>query len=286
MNLRWTIKILGTLFLVIAVVVMAGSLYLGSTFKTFLLLQKADELKRDLNNAVWMAADHLSPIQDNPLQLQLFTNQMSRNIQGRVTILSKEGRVLGDSALSREVVEKGEDFSNRPEILAAMTKGFGQTIRFSPPLQSNTFFGALPIRKGDILLGYIRIGLPLSQTEQVITSLHWGIYLTGGLTLLLVVLLGLLLTRNIGRPLGELNDLVQRMAKGDLKQPFHLLTQSKFGELALSLENLATGIMEKIDLLELETGELNAMLSSMREGVLVTDEKGRIILINPFLHEI
>jgi two-component system phosphate regulon sensor histidine kinase PhoR len=286
MILRWTIKILGTLILVIAVAVMAGSFYLGSNFKTFLMSQKEEELKRNLNNAVWIVADHISSNQKDPRQFRLITTQISRNLQGRVTILSTDGRVLADSALSREVVEKGEDFSNRPEILAVKTRGYGQTVRFSPPLQSNTLFGALLVRKGDVLLGYIRIGLPLDQTEKDIAAFHRDLYLAGGLTFLLAVLLGLLLIRSLGRPLGELNDMVQRMAKGDLKQPFHLLTQGEFSDLALSLESLGTGLMDKIDLLESETGELKTLLDSMREGVLVTDEKGRIILINPFLNEI
>jgi two-component system phosphate regulon sensor histidine kinase PhoR len=80
--------------------------------------------------------------------------------------------------------------------------------------------------------------------------------------------------------------MIQRMNKGDLKQPFHLLTQSETKELASSLENLATGLTGKMELLETETGELKTLLSSMQEGVLVTDEKGRIILTNPFLNEV
>jgi two-component system, OmpR family, phosphate regulon sensor histidine kinase PhoR len=286
MKLRWTIKILGTLILVIAAAVMAGSIYLGSNFKTFLMLQKGEELKRDLNNAAWIVAELFSSNQKTPPQLRLVANRISRNLQGRVTLLSADGRVLADSALSREVVEKGEDFSNRPEILAVKTKGYGQTVRFSPPLQSNTLFGALPLRKGEALWGYIRIGLPLSQTDKDIAVFQRDLVLAGGLTLLLAILLGLLLIRSLGRPLGELNNMVQRMAQGDLKQPFHLLTQSEFSELALSLESLGAGLMDKIDLLESETGELKTLLASMREGVLVTDEKGRIILINPFLNEI
>jgi len=80
--------------------------------------------------------------------------------------------------------------------------------------------------------------------------------------------------------------MVQRMNQGDFKQPFHLLNQSELKNLASSLESLTAGLMEKMELLETETGELKTLLSSMREGVLVTDEKGRIILINPFLNEV
>jgi len=286
MNLRWTIKILSAFILVIAVMVILSTIYLGSNLKNFLMAQKEEELKRDLNQAVWLVADHLSPSQNDPSQVRLLAEKVGHHLQKRVTIFSKEGRVLGDSAFYREMVNKEVDFSHQPEILAVKTKGYGQSVRYSPAMQSNALFGAIPIRKGELLLGYVRIALPLNQTEKVMASLRWGLYLGGGLTALLAVLLSLLLTRSMGRPLGELSDMVQRMAEGDLKQPFHLLAQSEISDLATSMESLAADLSQKKELLETETDELKTLLSSIREGVLVTDEKGRIILMNPFLKEI
>ncbi len=286
MNLRWLIKILGTFILVIALMVIPSTLYLESNLKNFLMTQKEEELKRDLNLAVWMLADHLSPNKNDPVRIRQLTDQLGRHLGQRVTLLSKEDRVIGDSLLNWELLNKAEDFSHSPEILAMKTKGYGQTVRFSPEMQSNTLFGAAPIWNEGTLLGYVRIGLPLNQIEKTVSSQRWGLYIAGGLTVLLAAWLSLLLTKGMGRPLQELTDMVQRMDKGDFKQPFHLLTRSEIKELALSLESLAAGLNGKMELLETETSELKTLLSSMREGVLVTDEKGRIILTNPFLNEI
>jgi len=286
MNLRWTVKIWCAFILVIAVMVMAGTIYLGSNLKSFLMAQKEEELKQDLNLVVGILADHLNPNQYDLSRIRLLIDQTGRYLQKRVTVLSREGRILGDSILSRGMVDKKEDLSYLPEILAVKTKGYGQTVRFSPEIQSNTLFGAAPVRKGDISRGYVRIAIPLSQTEKAVASLRWSFYITGGLTVFLAVLLSLLITGSMGRSLRELTDMVQRMDRGDLKQPFHLLTQSETKELASSLESLAAGLTAKMELLETETGELKTLLSSMQEGVLVTDEKGRIILTNPFLDEV
>lgn len=286
MNFRWIIKILGSLIVVIALMMFAGSLFLSSNLQSFLMTQKEEDLKRDLKLAVRMMADSLSPEQVDPLRIQAIVNEISRHLQCRVTILSKDGRVWGDSALSPERVNKREDFSSRPEILEVKTKGYGQAIRFLPGYQSNTLLGAMPIKKGEVHLGYVRLAFPLTQLEKTIAFLRRDLYLAGGLTILLAVLFCLLLIRSMSRPLGEINDMVQRMGKGDFKQPFYLLTRSEFSELAASLQNLSSGLGKKIEILESETGELATLLSSMREGVLVTDEKGRIILINPFLKEI
>jgi two-component system phosphate regulon sensor histidine kinase PhoR len=285
MNLRWTIKILGAFTLVIALIVIPSTIYLGSNLKNFLMTQKEEELKRDLNLAVWMLADHLSPNQYDPARIRWLIDQLGRQLGQRVTLLSKEGRVIGDSVLNRELVDKAEDFSRRPEILAIKTKGYGQTVRFSADMRSNTLFGAVPIRQGEVVLGVVRIAIPLGPIEKVVASQRLSLFLAGGLILLLAALISLLLTKSMERPLREITDMVQRMDKGDFKQPFHLLTQNETKDLAASLESLAAGLTGKMELLETETGELKTLLSSMREGVLVTDEKGRIILTNPFLDE-
>ncbi len=286
MNLRRLTKILGTFILVIALMVIPSALYLESNLKNFLMTQKEEELKRDLNLAVWMLADRLSPNKNDPARIRQLIEELGRHLGQRVTLLSKEDRVIGDSLLNWELVDKAEDFSHSPEILAMKTKGYGQTARYSPEMQSNILFGAAPIRKEETLLGYVRIGLPLNQIEKAVSSQRWGLYLAGGLTVLLAAWLSFLLTKGMGRPLQELTEMVQRMDKGDFKQPFHLLAQSEIKELALSLESLAAGLTGKMELLETETSELKTLLSSMREGVLVTDEKGRIILTNPFLNEV
>ncbi len=286
MNLRRTIKILSVFILLFAITVTASTIYLSSNLKTFLMSQKDEELKRDLNLAAWMLAGQLKPGQSEPAHLRLLTDELGRHLQKRVTILSKEGRIIGDSTLSRELVEKAEDFSSRPEIVAVKTTGYGQTVRFNPELKINILFGAVPIHHQENLLGYVRIALPLNQMEKAVDSLRWGLYLAGGLTFLLAFFLSLFLTGSIRRPLKEITDMVLRMDQGDYKQPFHLLNQSELKDLASSLESLSAGLSEKIELLETETGELKTLLSSMKEGVLVTDEKGRIILTNPFLHEV
>jgi two-component system phosphate regulon sensor histidine kinase PhoR len=286
MNLRWTIKILGAFTLVIALIVIPSTIYLGSSLKTFLLTQKETDLKHDLNLAVWIVATHLSPDQNDPARVRRLTEQLGQLFSKRVTLLSREGRVIGDSFLNQDQLNKAEDFSNRPEILAMKAKGYGQMVRFSPEMQSNALFGAAPIQKEGNLLGYIRIALPLSPIEKAVTHLRLGLFLAGALMVVLAALISLLLSGNLTKPIREITEMVQRMNRGDFKQPFHLVAQGDTKALSTSLESLAAGLTGKMDLLETETGELKTLLSSMREGVLVTDEKGRIILINPFLNDV
>jgi two-component system phosphate regulon sensor histidine kinase PhoR len=286
MGPRWYAKILAAFILIIAVVVLPTVVYLSSNLKSFLMAQKEEELQRELKLATKMVSNFFDSGSFNTNQVQEMALRVAADIQKRVTVISKEGKVLGDSGLSSEAVDTMDDHSNRREILEARSQGFGRSIRFSTTLQTNTLYGAVPIYSGNRLKGFIRLAIPLSQIEDLISGLRRKVILAGGLTGLLAVLVSFFITWSLNRPLREITGMVQKMADGELKQPFHVLPKTEFQDLTSSLERMSNELREKIDLLDMETGQLTTLLSTMREGVLVTDEKGRIIMMNSFLEQV
>ncbi|MGA3086029.1 MAG: ATP-binding protein [Thermodesulfobacteriota bacterium] len=286
MSSRWYLKILSAFILIILIVVIPSTFYVGSNLKKFLMDQKEEELRREVKLAGQMVADRFSTDPVDTAKMQNLSFQVGGDLQKRVTIISRDGRVLGDSGLISEAVNKMEDHSNRPEILAAKTRGFGQSIRFSTTLQANTLYGAVPIYQKNRLSGYVRLALPLSQVEDMVSGLRRKLILAGVLTGILAILFSFFLTWSINRPLREITAMMKKMAEGDLKQPFHLLPKTEFRDLSSSLEYMANELIEKIGLLDIETNQMTTLLSTMREGVLITDEKGRIILMNSFLEQV
>ena len=286
MSYRWYLKILSAFILVILIVVIPSTFYVGSNLKQFLMNQKQEELRRELKLAGQMVSDQFNTNPGDTTKMQKLALQVGADLQKRVTIISRDGRVLGDSGLISEAVEKMEDHSNRPEILAAKTRGFGQSIRFSTTLQTNTLYGAVPIHQKNHLSGYVRLALPLSQVDDLVSGLRRNLIMAGLLTGILAVLFSFFLTWSINRPLREITGMMKKMAEGDLKQPFHLLPKTEFRDLSSSLEYMANELIEKIGLLDTETNQMTTLLSTMQEGVLITDEKGRIILMNSFLEQI
>ena len=286
MSYRWYLKILSAFILVILIVVIPSTFYLGSNLKQFLMNQKQEELRRELKLAGQMVSDYLSTGPKEKAKIQDLAIQIGTDLLKRVTIISRDGRVLGDSGLSSETLNKTEDHSNRPEILAAKSSGFGQSIRFSTTLQTNTLYGAVPIYQKNQIDGYVRLALPLSQVEDLVSGLRRKLIVAGVLTGILAILFSFFLTWSINRPLREITGMMKKMAEGDLKQPFHLLPKTEFRDLSSSLEYMANELTEKIGLLDVETNQMTTLLSTMQEGVLITDEKGRIILMNSFLEQV
>ena len=62
----------------------------------------------------------------------------------RVSVISADGRMLGDSAQEPKRLDLTDDYSHRPEIIMAREKGYGEIIRHSPFMNITALFAAAP----------------------------------------------------------------------------------------------------------------------------------------------
>ena len=263
MSLRWYLKILSAFILVILVVVLPSTFYLGSNLKNFLMDQKEQELRRELKLAGQMVAEKFNTGPRDTAKMQNLALEVGADIQKRVTIISRDGRVLGDSDLTSEAIDKMEDHSNRAGNSGGQgtrgSVGVSVSVRPSrPPL----FTGPFPFIK--IITFPDMCGWPCRSARwkrwypAFAKTCSWPAGLTG----ILAILLSFFLTWSINRPLREITGMVKRMADGDLKQPFHLLPKTEFRDLTSSLERMANELSEKMELLDIETNQLTTLLSN------------------------
>ncbi len=97
-----------------------------------------------------------------------------------------------------------------------------------------------------------------------------------GIAFGLAVLLGILLSRAISRPLVKLRDAALRVGTGDLQQHVDLQADNEFGVLAQAFNEMAANLSETT----VSRGYLDNILQSMREIVLVFDPDGRVQTAN------
>lgn len=286
MSRRWYLKIFSAFLLVILAAVVPSALWLGSHLQALLMHQKQQELRQELNLAANLIGRDIGEAKGDKKTIQPLVLRIGRDTQKRATVIAPDGKVLGDSHVAFEAIEQLENHADRPEIIEAKTNGYGQSVRFSTTLQDKALYGAVPLMDEGRLVGYLRLAMPLRQVEDTITALRKNLFLGASLSFFLALFFGFVLTWTVNRPLREISAMMRQMSEGNLKQPYHLLPRKELKELSASLEKMGRELDEKIELLDLETTQLNAMLSAMGEGVLVTDEKGRAILVNPFLKQV
>lgn len=206
--------------------------------------------------------------------------ELSRQIRTRITVVDFEGNVLGDSD---EDPTKMENHRNRPEIKTAFANQVGQSIRFSNTIKIDMMYVAIPVKKNDEITGVVRLSLPLTEVKESLSRIYKIIFyslLIGGL---ISLALGALVGRSFSNPLSEMKSLAQKIVHGDFRHKIRIKSKDEIGQLAESLMEMSEQLEKKIDAITEDKNKMEAILSSMREGVIVLDKNENILLFNSSL---
>ncbi|HVZ75326.1 MAG TPA: ATP-binding protein [Polyangia bacterium] len=104
-----------------------------------------------------------------------------------------------------------------------------------------------------------------------------------GLSFVVAIVVTALASRLLSRALRRVTDVARRMADGDLQARTRFMGDDEFAALGRALDGLASGLSDTLTELRGERDLLGRILQSMREGVLVLDGDGLILLVNPAL---
>lgn len=109
------------------------------------------------------------------------------------------------------------------------------------------------------------------------------------LFIFLAVLLAFALTKIIHhvyfKPIGRMREMTEKIARGQFPSRLPLARKDELGSLANNLSRMSAELQNKIAQLNRDKNELNAILSSMIEGVIVIGNNERIVfLTEPIRH--
>jgi two-component system phosphate regulon sensor histidine kinase PhoR len=107
-----------------------------------------------------------------------------------------------------------------------------------------------------------------------------SIILGGCVLICLAAALGLFTSRRISQPLQDMRRGAERFAAGDFYHRLTIPDTVELASLALTLNRMAAQLAEQIAVITQQRNEQEAILVSMREGVLALDRQERVITVN------
>ena len=102
----------------------------------------------------------------------------------------------------------------------------------------------------------------------------------------LAFVLGSLFTSSIIKPVNKIIQVSRKYSSGDFSHRIYHDSQDEIGELADNLNKMASDIEEKIKDISSQSQQLKAIFNSMIEGVILTDQAGRVASINQAVERI
>ena len=240
-------KFLGTYIFLILIAVLVLNLFVGAIFQNYYERKIEDKLK---SNALLVGSLLESDLFYNKQKaLQEKTIDLAKLLGVRVTVVGPKGRVLGDSNENPSLMENHID---REEISLAVKEGFGESTRFSDTLNLKMKYIAITIEQDKKMIGVIRLSMPIVEIENELRLIQRVFMLGGALAIIITLIIGYFISRNISLPIRKMEDTARRIARGDFSKRVDIKTDDELGGLASSLNKMA-------DELELKIENLNKM---------------------------
>jgi two-component system sensor histidine kinase VicK len=137
-----------------------------------------------------------------------------------------------------------------------------------------------PIKSGKKVIGAIYLVAKIENVFEQMKTIN-RIFATGtAIALSITAILGILLAQTITRPIADMKKQALAMAKGNFSRKVRVYGFDEIGTLAITFNNLTKKLQEAQAMTEGERRKLSSVLSYMTDGVIATDRKGRVILIN------
>jgi len=248
-------------------------LYLSSSIKDNYL----SNLRSGLITQAGLIADQLPA--PSSLNLDDFCKRFKEKTGARITVIDNSGRVLGDSDEPSVMME---NHSDRPEIKEAAISGAGTSIRRSKTLKKDLFYLAVSTNQ-DSGERFLRMSIPLHDVENAMNTIRIRIIIASLAVSLVVIVFGLIQVRRITKSIEEITDFSKEVAAGNFRRRLLLTGKDELGELGKNISNMARELHARLTLSEEEKRRVEAILKNMSDGLILTDTKGKIILVNDAL---
>ncbi len=187
----------------------------------------------------------------------------------RLTWIAEDGTVIYDSETGTENVENHKD---RQEVQEAFEKGEGQSTRYSATLMEKTRYYAKRLEDGTVLrisARYATVGLLVLGMLQPIVIIIFAALIFAG-----VLAHGL--AHRIVEPFNNL----------DLENPLENETYEELAPLLNRINRQRAEIARQLRKLQEKTDEFTQITESMKEGLVLLDNEGIVLSINPSAEKI
>jgi two-component system phosphate regulon sensor histidine kinase PhoR len=281
---RFQLKIMGSLTLLILVVVGASGVLAERGLRERTMASIAIELEHQARLFAQLVKGIPFDQKDAP-RLQAIVRAGSDAIDRRITLIDSSGRVIADSDVPVEEIPQLPSHAHRPEVIEAGRAGIGHGIRLSDTVKRSLLYVALRVGDASGHPGFVRLAVDLDQMDRAVANLRQELVIAGLMGLVVALGLSYGLSLLSLRPISELREVVMDIAEGKLERRLRWESKDERGEIAASINRLARRIRESADDAMREKTQLEAVLSSMVEGVIVMDREGRVLLVNPRARE-
>ena len=243
--------------------------------------QKIDYIEAEMQSVAYMLAGHIEDL-ENGIQDEALVDHLKRlgNLTNmRFTLITADGTVVADSVKGTEEIGP---HGTREEVLIAKNEGWGFSQRYSDTLRVNMMYGAQRIDNANRDIDcYIRVASESNEINQEILEIQTFVWVFALILSVLTSGLMALFSMRSMQPLSAFAQATRQVSIGKYDTDLAIRGRDdEWGALSEAFEQMQTELNRREQHLLQNSQRLEAVLSSMIEGVLAIKPSGEVMLAN------
>ncbi|KGR86798.1 cell wall metabolism sensor histidine kinase WalK [Lysinibacillus odysseyi] len=241
--------------------------------------QRLDLAQYSIREEMLKERDESMPTREGSLAAIL--REFSTTDINEILIIDDRDRVLATSDANNQMLV-GQKWTSDLVKRAVSSKGREEAVWLDD--DNRVWLLATPIldtvgSNGEVM-GTIYIESDIERVFEQMSEITQIFAIGTAMALIITIFLGILVARTITRPISDMRRQAQAMSKGNFSRKVRVYGTDEIGQLAIAFNNMTNRLQEAQSTTEAERRKLASVLTNMTDGVIATDRKGRIILIN------
>lgn len=260
---------------------------IGANFVTQLENQLVDNFKEDRRIQVDFLENTLQHIlldeenKDKEASIANLLRDFSGSGVIEVQVIDPEYYIIGTSDNTQQslIGRKSTD----PDIHQSLLLGNNVTSQYLDPLTNDRRWKLVsPIYIGGSkdILGVIMLETNIETIYEQVNEISIIFINSALIAIALVIILTQFVSRAITKPISEMKQQTIQIAEGDYSGQLKVHGEDELGQLSSAINELSTRVEEAQETTEAERRRLNSVLSHMTDGVIATDRRGKVVIIN------
>ncbi|MBB6478787.1 sensor histidine kinase [Spirochaeta isovalerica] len=248
------------------------SIFSIKTLSDFIYNEVGTSLKEEtrlIRNLIDVNSDN------SPEPYQEITERIFEDLNIRLTIIALDGSVLADTHENYRIMD---NHSTRPEVLDAMNGEVGEYIRYSNTLSRHMLYITLPPGDKNLI---VRTAISIDHIRDKFVKTLSDIAVFSVIIFIITVLLSILSANTFTSTILSIKNITTFYAKGDFSRKLSDSGPQEVSQLKKSINTMGDQLKTIIEKESFQKNELQAMLNSMEDAVLLLDNQLIIKEINP-----
>ena len=220
---------------------------------------------------------------DSQIELDTSCKDFGEFTGTRITVIDAEtGEVLGDSFND---ISTMDNHLYRDEVSQARRFDEGSSIRYSKTENVDFIYYARPYEYKNIPL-ILRASTPLYNVQSMYNSITWSMIIAIIVSAVIAFLISYRYNRKVIQPIENITEFARSISKGNYGKSVYINSYDEVVRLSTALNKMSKSLRKSFDKISTKNAQLDAILQSLNQGILVCNVEGEVKYTNDTFQKI